>query len=333
MRQATVLIPTHNHGPTLRYAIESVRQQTVKDIEIFVIGDGVPEITREIIAELSQKEPRLRFFDHPKGPRNGEAYRHAALASARGKIVCYLSDDDLWLPAHIETMQSALTHADFAHALPVRIMPGGALHSPIGNLALPHYRHFILSGINFIPLSCAAHTLDMYPRLPHGWRTTPQGIWTDMYMWQQFLELPQCRALSSAHPTVLHFPSSERRAWTLDERLAELAQWSQKYTDRDWQHAFLQQVVELTVRERAEFYAHLDNLNHQVQINHQLQQDIERLTSERDSFEQQKNLTQEEMTRMRETASWRLRQRFLQLPFGRSVLQKIVRLLAGERSQ
>ena len=94
MTLATVLIPTYNHGSLLRYSVASALRQTVRDLEIFIVGDGVPDATREIVAEL-QHDPRVRFFDNPKGPRHGELHRHAALRQASGEIVCYLSDDDL----------------------------------------------------------------------------------------------------------------------------------------------------------------------------------------------------------------------------------------------
>ena len=63
-------------------------------------------------------DPRVRFFDLPKGERHGERNRHLALAEAAGRIVCYLSDDDLLLPRHVATMLELLEGADFAHGAP-----------------------------------------------------------------------------------------------------------------------------------------------------------------------------------------------------------------------
>ncbi|HYA08203.1 MAG TPA: glycosyltransferase, partial [Gaiellaceae bacterium] len=80
---ATVLIPTHDHGPTLLRSVGSVLAQTVPELEVLVIGDGVPDVTRELMAKVTAGDERVRFFDHPKGPRHGELYRHAALQEAR----------------------------------------------------------------------------------------------------------------------------------------------------------------------------------------------------------------------------------------------------------
>lgn len=223
--RATVLIPTHDHGPTLRYSVQSALQQTVEDLEILVVGDGVPDVTRDVIRELEDGDDRVRFLDNPKGPRHGELHRHRALQEASGRIVCYLSDDDLWLREHVETMEALLAEADFAHALPLRIEPDGSVATWAGDLGQSAWHTFLRDGGNFIPLSCGAHTLDAYRRLPHGWRTTPSETWTDRYMWLQFLEQRWCRAGSGHDPTVLHLPSGRRRGWSLERRLEELETW------------------------------------------------------------------------------------------------------------
>ena len=173
---------------------------------MFIIGDGVPEVTREIVSELKRDE-RVRFFDHPKGPRHGEIYRHAALQEARGEIVCQLSDDDLWFPKHVACMRCLLSSADFAHALPLYIDERGEISFYTGDLTVPGYREFLLSGINFVALSCGAHTTEMYRRLPH-------------------LSEPGCRATGGTRPTVLNLPRSLRHDQPLADRLVELEKWS-----------------------------------------------------------------------------------------------------------
>jgi hypothetical protein len=66
----------------------------------------------------------VRFFDFPKGERLGEAHRHVALQEPRGRIVTYLSDDDLLLPSHVAEMSRLLVDANFAHPIPGRRQSG-----------------------------------------------------------------------------------------------------------------------------------------------------------------------------------------------------------------
>ena len=92
MTDASILIPTFRHAALLPWSIRSALDQEHASVEVLVVGDGVEDATREVIASFAD-DPRVRFFDFPKGPRNGEAYRHAALETAVGHIVCYLCDD------------------------------------------------------------------------------------------------------------------------------------------------------------------------------------------------------------------------------------------------
>lgn len=235
--RATVLVPTHDHGPTLVHSVGSALAQTVDEIEIFVVGDGVPDVSRDVMADLCNQDKRVRFFDNPKGLRHGEEHRHAALAGARGRIVCYLSDDDLWLPNHVEIMEEALRDAEFAHAFAATIEPDQTFSSTIGDPSVPLLRDLMLAGSNLVVLSCAAHLLTAYQQLPFGWRPAPEAVPTDLYMWQQFLGQGTVRTRGTREITVLNFPTLLRRTWSSEERLAELEQWGARMTEdgfRTW---------------------------------------------------------------------------------------------------
>jgi glycosyltransferase involved in cell wall biosynthesis len=228
---ATILIPTFDHCDTLRYSVASVQAQTIQDFEILIVGDGVPPETRRLVAELARDEPRLHFFAFPKGERNGESRRHQVLEWARGKYVCYLCDDDLWLPSHLEDLTGLLERCDLASTAQLRIDPGGQGALTGFDLANPADRALLLGGTSGFGLASGGHTLDAYRRLPQGWRTTPQGIATDLYMWQQFLREPWCRAASSSRPTVLRFPAA---LWNdfKDARLEALSAWLRRATEK-----------------------------------------------------------------------------------------------------
>jgi len=246
MRVATILVPTHDHGETLRHSLGSALAQTVTDLEVFVVGDGAPDAARATCAELMRRDPRLRFFDRPKGPRHGEVHRHEALREATGRIVCYLSDDDLLLPTHVETLARALERADFAHSLPVAIQADGAIHAWPADFGRAECVHFLRHRDTLVPLSCGAHTLEFYRRLPHGWRTTPDGFPTDRFMWIQCFSVPGVRGCTTNAPTSLHFASPQRKGWTNDRRFAELGEWERKIAEPRWRKDFERRVLRRT---------------------------------------------------------------------------------------
>ncbi len=248
--RATILIPTHDHGPTLEHALKSALAQTVRDIEVFIIGDGIPSEHRPLVESLARSDPRVRWFDHPKHERRGEPYRHAALQEARGDIVCYLCDRDLYFPDHVQYMLHLLGGADFANTFSLHVRSGGEVMAFPVDLALPAYRELMLGGTNRVAFSCAAHTMDAYRRLPHGWRTTPAGLPTDLYMFQQFLAQPWCRAASGHLPTVLTFPSPLRPDWTPAQRVAELERWSRRLATVAGQTALRLELMTKTLQAR-----------------------------------------------------------------------------------
>ena len=225
MPTATVVLPTHDHASTLPYALDAVQRQTVADLDIAVVGDGVRDDTREVVAARMREDARIRFLDRPKGERHGERYRHEALADARSAIVCYACDDDLWLPWHVETLRSALEEADFAHVLPLDIDADGRAVVTLFDAAHPGNRAGMERYRIGFGLASAGHTLAAYRRLPHGWRPAPPGTASDLHMWRQFMDA-EARIRTVFRPTVLHFGVPLRRDWSAERRAEELARWS-----------------------------------------------------------------------------------------------------------
>ena len=178
----------------------SALAQTVTELEVLVVGDGVPDETRELMAELAAADERVRFFDNPKGERHGEAHRDAALREARGEIVCYLSDDDLWLPGHVEHLGELLAEADVASALSFLVATDASLHVSRTDLGRPYYRSLLERGENRTHLSVLGHTLACYRSLPGGWTATPAGIATDLYFLRRLLAQPGCAARAVTGP-------------------------------------------------------------------------------------------------------------------------------------
>lgn len=362
--RATVMIPTHDHGPTLLRSVPTALSQTVEEVEVLLVGDGMPAAARECARQLAREDRRVRVLENAKGPRHGEVHRHEALGRAQGQIVCYLSDDDLWLPEHLEVMESLLESADFAAAYPVRVETDGTLGDWVGDLDVPWFRREILQGTNFIPLSCAGHTLDAYRRLPHGWRTTPSGIPSDLYMWQQFLAQPWCRATSGRNrPTVLHLPASLRSGWTEEQRLQELDRWADRIHQPGFAASLYADALGRATRDLTRAWEafqehrrtlegtreHLRGVEEQLRRLGEHRDDLERQvkqlhadrTEERDSLDAQIaslqraveqrderiEARQRELDTLRATRMWRVRTRLLRTP----LLGRTLRWAGGAR--
>jgi glycosyltransferase involved in cell wall biosynthesis len=249
---ATILIPTHRHAAFLPYSIESALDQEGASVEVFVVGDGVEEPTREVIARYGDDD-RLRFFDRPKGPRLGEAYRHAILQEANGRIVAYLADDDLLLRDHVAYMLELLEDADFAHPVSARFDADETLQFFPWNYGRAEFRELARGRVGSIGLTGTAHTLDAYQRLPFGWRTTPEGMPTDHWMWLQFLELPGYRGVMGGRLTYLTFPQPAWGKVPDAERAAVLAGWLRRSREPGFAEQ-LDGILREAIRRAAEDY-------------------------------------------------------------------------------
>jgi len=249
---AAIVVPTHDHPATLDLAVHSALEQTVAEIEVIVVGDGVGDDTREVVAGLAGEDPRVRFLDFPKGPHHGEIYRGRAVAATSAEIVCYLCDDDLLLPEHVEGMAELLAEADLAHSQNGHLDTSGCWHHYFADLSSPFCRAWIQQpGCNVVSLTGTAHTVAAYERLPYGWRTTPPGEWADHYMWQQFLAEPWVRAITATRVTALQFPShlDDREGWAPEARRGELEAWRSSLATPEGRAGFEEEVRRaITVR-------------------------------------------------------------------------------------
>jgi hypothetical protein len=174
-------------------------------------------------------------------------------------VVFYLSDDDLWLPDHIESLTETLAEsgADFAHSAPLWRNPDGSFQRAVVDLADDRYRRLIAEGGNRVGLSLVAHSPDAYRRLPHGWRPAPPGWFTDAWMWQQFVDTEGMRFACSGRITTLQLPSVNRKGMTSAQRLAELDESAELIADPGAYAEILGGLLEADHEQMAWFEAHI----------------------------------------------------------------------------
>ena len=233
---ATVIIPTTgDRGALLPYSVGTVLNQTVYDIEVFIIGDGVNDLTRKMVYQLIEKDERVRFYDHPKDERRGEIYRHEALKQASGEVIFYLCDRDLMLPFHIEITLGFTKKYNFVSSRPYNMKMDNTvrvnqrLHVRPSRKPKEFFSRdefFKSEKGSGIVLSCVAHTLELYKKLPYGWRTTPDGFYTDQYMLQQILSDQNCRPYFGVYPpSIMYFSRGLFPGIPTLDRVGELKKW------------------------------------------------------------------------------------------------------------
>lgn len=101
----TVVMPTFNRSASTAAAIRSVLAQTNQDWELLVADDGSTDDTKAVLSKFS--DPRVRFFWNEKN-RGQHACRNQCIREARGEWIAFLDSDDLFLPARLEALASAI---------------------------------------------------------------------------------------------------------------------------------------------------------------------------------------------------------------------------------
>jgi glycosyltransferase involved in cell wall biosynthesis len=102
----TVVIPAYNAPRTIGSAIRSVLAQTRPDLEVVVIDDGSTDSTPDVVEAIAAEDRRVRLSRQRN--QGVAAARNAGIAQARGELVSFLDNDDLWLPRYLELMHEAL---------------------------------------------------------------------------------------------------------------------------------------------------------------------------------------------------------------------------------
>ncbi|HSM56924.1 MAG TPA: glycosyltransferase [Candidatus Sulfomarinibacteraceae bacterium] len=99
----SVIIPTYNRAAWLAEAMSSVRAQTYTDYELIIADDGSNDNTAQVAAQWAGSEPgpAARYLRLAHSGRPAVA-RNRALARARGRLVAFLDDDDVWMPRKLE---------------------------------------------------------------------------------------------------------------------------------------------------------------------------------------------------------------------------------------
>jgi len=120
----SVVIATYNRARMVREAIQSVLAQSRPPDEIVVIDDASSDSPAEELNYLATLYPKLRVYRRASNS-GGVVIWNEAVAKARGKFIAFCTDDDRFLPGHIEASlaylerhpEIGLVHSGFVDAI------------------------------------------------------------------------------------------------------------------------------------------------------------------------------------------------------------------------
>lgn len=103
----SIIIPIYNVEEYLRKCLDSVINQTYKNLEIICINDGSPDNSYKILEEYSNKDSRIVVITQKN--KGVAAARNQGLLKATGDFITFVDPDD-WIELdYYETALNALT--------------------------------------------------------------------------------------------------------------------------------------------------------------------------------------------------------------------------------
>jgi glycosyltransferase involved in cell wall biosynthesis len=208
---------TYNWATVLPCSIGSALDQTYRDFELLVVGDGCTDESAEIVSRIADR--RVRWHNLEANHGHQYAANNFGIAHGSGDIVAYLGHDDLWLPRHLELLVAAIDQgARMAHGTALLVNPG---KQPVrSSAAASFYKPDI-----WIPPTSLAHERSLAIAVG-GWRSPCETgvVDPETHLWRRMVAAAgpphwvrrlTCVKLPAAtrRDVYRHRPRHEQEAW------------------------------------------------------------------------------------------------------------------------
>lgn len=108
----SVIIPVYNRKDYIERAVESILEQTYKNIEVIIIDDGSEDGTIEILKKIEMKSNKIKvFLQKHKG---ANAARNLGMEKSKGRFLAFQDSDDEWLPDKLEKQISYMIKNNYS---------------------------------------------------------------------------------------------------------------------------------------------------------------------------------------------------------------------------
>lgn len=176
----SVVTPCYNSAKTICETIDSVLNQTYKNIEIILIDDGSQDNTKEEIKPYLDKYPFIQYIYQIN--QGQSVARNTGARQAKGHYLLFLDADDLIAPAYIERCVAVLeTRPDVKLAY----SRGRLFDAVDANWDFPPYSFVKLLKNNLIYVSAVMRKTDFDKFGPYDEKL---GFYEDWDLWISMLE-------------------------------------------------------------------------------------------------------------------------------------------------
>ena len=100
----SVIVPVYNSEEYIRACVDSIVNQTYKNLNIILVDDGSTDSSGKICDEYAKRDDRIKVI-HKKNGGNGDA-RNAGLKCVKGEWIVWVDNDDVIHSRQIEILLS-----------------------------------------------------------------------------------------------------------------------------------------------------------------------------------------------------------------------------------
>ena len=105
-KKVTVIVPVYRVEDYLRRCLDSIINNTYRDLEILCVNDGSPDNCLEILKEYEKADSRIIIIDKENGGLSSA--RNAGIANSTGDYIVFIDSDDWVHPQYIEMLVESI---------------------------------------------------------------------------------------------------------------------------------------------------------------------------------------------------------------------------------
>ena len=110
-KKVSVIIPMYNSSKYIKECVQSVLNQTYKNVELIIVDDMSSDNSVEIVEQF--KDDRIKLIKLSKNVGAALA-RNKGIDNATGEYICFLDSDDYWVLDKLERQVKFIEENDYA---------------------------------------------------------------------------------------------------------------------------------------------------------------------------------------------------------------------------
>lgn len=249
----SVIVRTCNRPEVLKLALESIRNQTYNDIETIVVEDG-KETAKILIDSMFADMNIIYRATNKKMGRS--IVGNIGLKLAKGDYLCFLDDDDIFYPNHIETLlahvhentiSAAYSIAEESQIRIISMNPYRVIEKRVIVRYKQPFNRLLLYSFNYLPIQSVLFDRRFYDQCG-GFDESLDAL-EDWDLWVRYSTLGRfdfVPKVTSKYYVRYRNKDKKRRGKTLDSALPILRKKFEKY-QTDFTVSYLQEEMDYVI--------------------------------------------------------------------------------------